>query len=227
MTLLTLPLLKLYLSPAGRYWQSFISATFVTLNMEIKEPAHAYNKKFYSIEEYLQMENAAVEKHEYYKGEIFAMSGAGNRHNIISINIIVSLGNSLKGKSCQPFGSDMRIHIPQNTLFTYPDISVICGDIINADEDENTATNPTVIIEILSPSTRNYDRGMKFMLYRAIPTLKEYILIEAESIHVEQFAINKEGLWQLKEFSNLEDQIILESLDVKLLLTDVYDRCKL
>ncbi len=199
----------------------------VTLNMEVNEPAHAYQKKFYSIEEYLQMENEAVEKHEYYKGEIFAMSGAGPRHNIISINIIVSLGNSLKGKSCQPFGSDMRIHIPENTLFTYPDISVICGDIINPGQDENSATNPTVIFEILSPSTRNYDRGVKFMLYRAIPTLKEYVLIEAESIHVEQFAINKEGLWQLKEFSGKEDELTLESLNVNLMLRDIYDRCKL
>ena len=201
--------------------------TFVTLNMEIKEPAHAHNKKFYSIAEYLQMENEALEKHEYYKGEIFAMSGAGNRHNIIAINIIVSLANSLKGKSCQPFGSDMRIHIPQNTLFTYPDISIICGDIINADEDENSTTNPTVIIEILSPSTRNYDRGVKFMLYRAIPTLKEYLLVEAESIHVEQFAINRDGLWQLKEFSSQDDQLTLESINVDLILKDIYDRCKL
>lgn len=199
----------------------------VTLNMEVNEPAHAYNKKFYSIEKYLQIENEAIEKHEYYKGEISPMSRVGVKHNIISVNIIVSLGNSLKGKSCQPYGSDMRIHIPENTLFTYPDISVICGDITNPEEDENTATNPTIILEILSPSTRNYDRGIKFMLYRAIPTLKEYILIEAESIHVEQFAINKEGLWQLKEYSNLDDQIILESLEVKLLMKDVYDRCNL
>lgn len=195
--------------------------------MEVKEPAQAYQKKFYSIEEYLQMENEALEKHEYYQGEIFAMSGAGVRHNIISVNIIIALGNSLKGKSCQPYGSDMRIHIPQNTLFTYPDISVICGDITNPEEDENTATNPKVIFEILSPSTRNYDRGLKFMLYRAIPTLKEYILIEAESIHAEHFAINKEGLWQLKEYSGIEDKINLESLGVTLLIKDVYDRCNL
>ncbi|MEO8413776.1 MAG: Uma2 family endonuclease [Ginsengibacter sp.] len=195
--------------------------------MEIKEPAHAYNKKFYSIQEYLQMENEAVEKHEYYKGEIFDMSGAGNRHNIIAINIIGSLYISLKGRTCQPYGSDMRIHIPENTLFTYPDISVICGDIIAPGEDENSATNPTAIIEILSPSTRNYDRGVKFMLCRAIPTLKEYILVEAESIHVEQFAFNKEGLWQLKEFSGQNDQVMLESVNVKLLLGDIYERCKL
>ncbi len=195
--------------------------------MEVKEPAPAYQKKFYSIQEYLEMENEAFEKHEYYKGEIFAMSGAGPRHNIISINIIASLYNSLKGKSCQPYGSDMRIHIPQNTLFTYPDISIICGDIINPKEDENTATNPKIIFEILSPSTRNYDRGVKFMLYRAIATLKEYILIEGETIHIEHFAINNEGFWQLKEYSNVDDKIILESLEITLLLKDVYDRCKL
>ena len=123
--------------------------------METKEPAHSYQKKYYSIREYLEMENEAIEKHEYYKGEIFAMSGAGSRHNIISVNIIVSLGNSLKGKSCQPYGSDMRIHIPGNTLFTYPDISVFCGEVMILPEDENTATYPTALVEILSPSTRN------------------------------------------------------------------------
>jgi Uma2 family endonuclease len=121
----------------------------------------------------------------------------------------------------------MRIHIPENNLFTYPDISIITGDIINPPEDENTATNPTVIFKILSPSTRNCDRSVKFMLYRSIPTLKEYILVEAESIHVEQFAINKEGFWQLKEYSSQEDQLMLESLNVKLLVRDIYDRCKL
>ncbi|MEP7253432.1 MAG: Uma2 family endonuclease [Ginsengibacter sp.] len=195
--------------------------------MEVKEPAHAYEKKFYSIEEYLETENASFEKHEYYKGEIFAMSGAGARHNIVSINIIASLHNSLKGKSCQPYGSDMRIHIPENTLFTYPDISIICGDIISAKEDENTSTNPTIIFEILSPSTMNYDRGGKFMLYRAIPTLKEYMLVDPESVHIEQFAINKAGLWQLKEYSSIADRLNLESVGVTLLLEDIYDRCKL
>src|ERR1035441_7396936 len=120
----------------------------------------------------------------------------------------------------------MRIHIPENNLFTYPDISIITGDIINPAEADDTATNPTVIFKILSPSTRNCDRSVKFMLYKSIPTLKEYILVEAESIHVEQFAINKEGFWQLKEYSSQEDQLMLESLNVKLDRRSVYDRCK-
>ena len=195
--------------------------------MELKEPAHSYQKKFYSIQEYLEMEKDSIEKHEYYKGEIFAMAGAGSIHNIIFKNTLGNLFIALKGKGCQPYGSDMRIHIPENSLFTYPDISIICGDIINSGEDEDTATQPTVIIEILSPSTKNYDRGQKFMLYRAIPVLKEYILIDSESIHAEHFAINKEGLWQLKEHNNPEEKIIIESVNVQLMLQDVYEGTKL
>ncbi len=195
--------------------------------MEIEEPSHAYQKKFYSIQEYLEMENAALEKHEYYKGEIFAMSGAGNRHNIISINVILSLGKSLKGKGCRPYGSDMRINIPENTLFTYPDISIFCGEVKTLKEDQNTATSPAAIIEILSPSTRNYDRGEKFMLYRAIPSLTDYILIDAEAIHTEHFSINKEKLWQLKEYNKISEAIFLEIFDVKLSLEEIYEDCKL
>ena len=195
--------------------------------MEVKESAPAWQKKNYTVQEYLEMEKQALEKHEYYNGEIFAMSGASTRHNIISTNIIIALGIALKGKSCRPYGSDLRIHIPENSLFTYPDISIICGEVIASKEDEDTATQPTVIIEILSPSTKNYDRGVKFMLYRAIPALKEYILIDSKSIHAEYFAINKEGLWQLKEYNNPEEKIIIETLNVQLLLEDVYEGSKL
>jgi Uma2 family endonuclease len=195
--------------------------------MEVEEPSHAYQKKFYSIQEYLEMENEALEKHEYYKGEIFAISGASATHNIISVNIISALKISLKGKKCRPYGSDMRVNIPENSLFTYPDISIFCGEVITLREDENTAIQPTVIIEILSPSTRNYDRGEKFMLYRAIPSLKEYILVDSESIHVEHFAINKEGLWQLKEHSTSQEKIFIETLDLRLPLKEIYEDSQL
>jgi Uma2 family endonuclease len=195
--------------------------------MEVEEPSHAYQKKFYTIQEYLEMENKVLEKHEYYKGEIFAMSGASARHNIISVNIISALKISLKGKKCRPYGSDMRVNIPENSLFTYPDISIFCGEVITLREDENTAIQPTVIIEILSPSTRNYDRGEKFMLYRAIPSLKEYILVDSESIHVEHFAINKEGLWQLKEHNTSQEKIFIETLDLRLPLKEIYEDSQL
>ncbi len=195
--------------------------------MELKEPAPSYQKKFYTIREYLEMEKETLEKHEYYKGEIFAMAGAGNIHNIIFKNTFGNLFIALKGKNCQPYGSDFRIHIPENSLFTYPDISIICEDILNSKEDEETATQPTIIIEILSPFTKNYDRGEKFMLYRAIPALKEYILIDSESVHAEHFAINKEGLWQLKEYNKPEENIIIETLKVQLLLQEIYEGSKL
>lgn len=172
------------------------------------------------------MEKNSLEKHEYYQGEIFAMSGASNRHNIIASNISGNLFIALKGTSCRPFGSDMRIHIPENTLFTYPDISVICGEVKSSIEDNDTAIEPTVIFEILSPSTKNYDRGVKFMLYRNIPALKDYILVDSASVHVEHFAINKEGLWQLEEHNMLTDKIVMNSLGIELRMEDVYEDIK-
>lgn len=123
--------------------------------MEIHEPSPACNKQFISVKEYLVQEKESIQKHEYYKGEIFAMAGAGSRHNVIFKNVYLAVGIALKGKKCQPYGSDLRIHIPENSLFTYPDISIICNDIIFSPEDEDTAVAPTVIIKILSPATKN------------------------------------------------------------------------
>ncbi|HKB46022.1 MAG TPA: Uma2 family endonuclease, partial [Chitinophagaceae bacterium] len=151
--------------------------------MEIKEPAVAYGKNKMTIEEYLQFEKASDTKHEYYRGEVFAMSGVKPRHNVIAKNLMRDIATALRGKPCQPYGSDTRINIPENTLFTYPDISIICGDIIPSGYDEDTATQPVVVIEILSKSTRDYDRMGKFKLYRDIPALKEYILVDSESVN--------------------------------------------
>jgi len=106
------------------------------MDFELREPIVAYGKKKFTVEEYLEYENASVEKHEYFLGEIFAMSGPKVTHNIIAVNILSELKVKLKGKPCQPLGSDQRICIPQNTLFTYPDLSIICGEIITKDNDE-------------------------------------------------------------------------------------------
>ncbi len=141
--------------------------------MELREPVVAYGKTRLTIREYLEWERDATVKHEYYQGEVFAMSGAKVTHNIIGTNLLGSLGQRLKGKSCRPFNSDQRIHIPGNTLFTYPDLSIICGKIVTLDNDEWNILNPSVAIEVLSPATKNYDRGEKFRLYRAIGALKE------------------------------------------------------
>lgn len=195
--------------------------------MEVHEPSPAYNKQFVSVKEYLEQEKMSFKKHEYYKGEIFAMAGAGSRHNVIFSNIFIAIGIFLKGKKCRPYGSDLRIHIPENTLFTYPDISIICGDIINSPEDEDTAVEPTVIIEILSPATRNYDRGEKFMLYRDIKSLRDYVLIDSGSIHAEVFSINQNNLWELKEYKHESDILAINSIEFTMALRDIYEGTKL
>lgn len=191
--------------------------------MEVREPAVAYSKQKFSIEEYLEMENASIEKHEYYKGEIFAMSGAKVPHNVISENLFVALSNKLKGKKYKPYNSDQRIHIQSNTLFTYPDISIIYGEIITLNDDEYNVLNPSVIIEVLSKSKKNYDRGEKFKLYRNIPALKEYILADSESIHVEIFRLNKNKHWELEEYNSIEDTVYIKVIDERISSSEIYE----
>ena len=194
---------------------------------ELREPAVAYGKYKYTIEEYLQMEEASEEKHEYYQGEIFAMAGAKVPHNIISVNLIKLLGQKLKGKSCEPFNSDQRIYIPQNSLFTYPDISIICGEIVTLNNDDWNIINPVVIIEVLSKATKNYDRGDKFKLYRDIATLKEYILIDSETISIEAFRINDGGHWELEEYKKADNILLIKCIQVSIPVTEIYERTDL
>lgn len=186
----------------------------------LNEPAVDYNKRRYTIEEYLVMERASDIKHEYYQGEIFVMAGAGDRHNWMFTNIFGDLCMRLKDNPCRPYGSDMRMHIPENTLFTYPDISIYCGDPIEINED--TVIHPTIIIEILSKTTRNYDRGTKFKLYRDIPTLKEYILIDTETIGVKSWRINAHNQWQPEEYKTLQEIMEIPSAGISLSMQDIY-----
>ncbi|MEO7264024.1 MAG: Uma2 family endonuclease [Ferruginibacter sp.] len=195
--------------------------------MQIREPSVAYGHKKFTIEQYLEIENAATEKHEYYQGEIFAMSGAKLTHVQITGNIYGLFKNKLKGKPCQPYNSDLRIHIPPNTLFTYPDISIICGEPETLNNDEYNALNPIAIIEVLSPSTKNYDRGDKFKLYRDIPTLREYILVDSTSISVEQFYFNSQGNWELEEISRLETSLRFRNIEISFEMKEIYEGTKL
>ena len=191
--------------------------------MEVREPAIAYGKQKISIKEYLEMENAALEKHEYYQGEVFAMSGAKTPHNMVTSNLMAGLGIRLRGKSCKPFGSDMRVHVEANTLFTYPDISIVCGDIITLNNDDYNVLNPSVLIEVLSPSTKDYDRGGKFKLYRDISTLKEYILIDSLSINIEVFRLNETNHWELEEYRLVTETLKLQTVQAELPLVEIYE----
>ncbi|MCX7637460.1 MAG: Uma2 family endonuclease [Cyclobacteriaceae bacterium] len=188
---------------------------------EVREPIAEYKNLKASIAEYLAFERQSTEKHEYYRGEIFAMSGAGRTHNILFSNFFGALFTRLKGKPCRPFGPDMRLHIPENTLFTYSDIAVYCGEMKTMDEDN--ALNPVVIIEILSPSAKNYDRGEKFQLYRDIPSLKEYILVDSESVHIEVYRLNTSRHWELEEYKTVRDQLNIPSLQVIIPITEIYE----
>jgi Uma2 family endonuclease len=195
--------------------------------MPVKERVPSYNTKKISQADYLSLEKEALEKSEYYKGEIFAMAGASARHNKIFSNLFGNLFAELKGRPCQPYGSDLRIHIPENTLYTYPDISIICGDIVSSQLDEDTAIKPTALIEILSTATKDYDRGTKFKLYRDIPTLLEYILVDSESVSIEVFRKNSSAHWELEEYKTLEEIMIIGCVGINMLLSEIYDGTKL
>ena len=186
----------------------------------VNEPAVKYAV---TQEAYLEAENAALDKHEYFEGEIFAMGGASPNHNEIFSNLFTDIGGKLKGSGCKPYGSDFRVNIPKNTLYTYPDISIVCGKPLILDTDKNTFLNPSVIIEILSKSTRNYDRGTKFKLYRDMDSLQEYILVDSQAISIEKFKRLPDNSWQLTEFKTLEESLTINKVNITLQLKDIYE----
>lgn len=193
----------------------------------LNEPEAAYQKAFYTVAEYLEMEKVSDTKHEFFRGEIFAMAGASVRHVIITTNLLTQIALKLKGKPCQPYGSDLRIHIPENSLYTYPDISIICGDPIASADDADTIISPVALIEILSPSTKDYDRGGKFKLYRDIPSLKEYILVDSEAINIEVFRLNAGGHWELEEYKTKSSALEINTVSLSIPLPEIYDRTNL
>jgi len=195
------------------------------MDNRVEEPAPKLN--YISPEEYLARERVSPTKNEYFDGEIFAMSGASIKHNIIFGNLFVILGNALKGKPCMPFGSDFRVHVQENGLYTYPDISIVCQDAeVIDDEYKDNLLNPSVLIEILSKSTRDYDKGRKFFLYKSIPTLKEYILIDSLNILVKIFRRNDDNSWTLTEYTKESDSFNILAFDLTVRMNDVYEKLK-
>ncbi len=179
--------------------------------------------KFITPEEYLHLERASEERHEYFNGEIFAMSGASREHNLISANTNRHIGAQLDELPCELYQSDMRVKITPTGLYTYPDIVISCGTPKFEDTELDTLLNPTVIIEVLSSSTEKYDRGKKFQHYRNISTLKEYLLIAQDNIHIEQFA-KQSSLWIYTDANSLDDVLTLASIECTLALSSVYKK---
>src|SRR5438045_3140164 len=142
-------------------------------------------KTYLTPDRYLAIEREADYKSEYFGGEMFMMAGASEQHNLITTNVVREFSTQLKGRPCKAYANDMRVKVAPTGLFTYPDVVVACGDIHFDDEQKDTLTNPTVIIEVLSKSTEAYDRGEKFVHYRRLDSLQEYLLVSQDQYRIE------------------------------------------
>jgi Uma2 family endonuclease len=176
----------------------------------------------YTEAEYLAIERDVETKHEYYRGEMFAMSGASRQHNRITVNISALFHDQLKNRKCEHFINDMRVKVEASSLYTYPDVVITCHEPRFLDQNVDTLLNPQVIIEVLSDSTEKYDRGKKFEQYRTIPSLREYVLISQDRAHIDRFALNEQGQWVLNDASGLDAVIELVTIGCRLPLAEVY-----
>jgi Uma2 family endonuclease len=176
----------------------------------------------HSIAAYLESEKKSDIKHEFYKGEIFAMAGASIQHNQIASNAHVAIGSFISDKDCTIFQSDLKIHVELNSLFTYPDLSIVCGTIATLENHKDIVTNPSVLVEVLSDTTQDYDRGGKFKLYRDIPSLKEYVLISSLEVLVEKYTKQEDGTWILHEYKTLNDFFKIDVIAMQVELKGLY-----
>ena len=174
--------------------------------------------------EYLAAERAAETKSEYYAGQVVAMTGASLAHNRIVANLIKVLARQLEGTPCEVLPSDMRLHVVASGLYTYPDVTIVCGEPKLEDEHRDTLLNPAVVIEVLSPSTERYDRGRKAEHYRQIPSLQEYLIVAQDAARIERYHRRGEREWTLTEAIGLEESVQLASVPSSLDLREVYDR---
>ena len=182
-------------------------------------------RKYISPEEYLATERESLERHEYFDGEIFQMAGASLNHAAITGNVGAELHAQLKGRDCRVLQTDMRVHIPKTGLFTYPDILVVCGKPqLLPDKYLDTLTNPTLIIEVLSSSTEDYDKGAKFDNYRSLESLREYVLVSHDTKKVMRYTKQTDGSWNLMDFIGDKTEIELVSIECTLAFEDIYDK---
>jgi Uma2 family endonuclease len=180
--------------------------------------------KRYTPQEYYALEHEAEYKSDYYRGEIFNMSGGTANHSLISANVTREVGNHLKGKPCRAYESNLRLAILATGLRCYPDVSVYCGPLEFDPEDRSTgtATNPTLLFEVLSKSTEGYDRGLKAENYRRIESLRAYVLVSQVNAHVEIYERQAGGQWLLRDANGLDAVLKLPAIDIDLPLSEIY-----
>jgi Uma2 family endonuclease len=183
----------------------------------------ALPRKYLTPEEYLAIEREAEWKSEYYQGEMFAMAGGSEAHNRLIVNFTGELFSRLKGSNCLVNSSDLRVQVNEAGLYTYPDLSIVCGQPKSADGFKDNLTNPVAIIEILSASTEAYDRGEKFLLYRQLPSLREYVLVSQQKPFVDQYIRDDDGRWFVLMTQGLESVVTLQSCGVSIPMSALYE----
>lgn len=175
-----------------------------------------------SPEEYLELERTSLTKNEFVYGQIIAMAGGTPRHSFVISNIHIALGIALRGKQCFIFNADLRVCVRWGDLITYPDVTAVCGALQYVDEKRDTLINPTFIVEVLSPSTKSFDRSEKARLYRMLPSLMEYLLVEPEPVEIEHYRRLPNGNWELATIRDREATLRLESLACEIPVTEIY-----
>ncbi|MBW4634587.1 MAG: Uma2 family endonuclease [Iphinoe sp. HA4291-MV1] len=181
-------------------------------------------KRYYTPEEYLELEEKAEYKSEYRDGEIVPMTGGTTNHNEIALSLAASLKFALKGQNYRVYIGDVRLWIPRYRQHTYPDVMVIQGQPVYTGTNTTTVMNPLLIAEVLSKSTKNYDQGDKFLYYRSIPEFKEYILIDQYHHHVMQYVKTAEGQWLFTELEGESATLSLQTVDFQIQLSDLYEQ---
>ena len=177
-----------------------------------------------SAEQYLALERVAPDRGEYAFGHRTLLPRGNPRHSLIVTNLAAELSQRLKSEPCRVFSTHLRLRIDTTGFYTYPDVMVVCGEMAFADDQKDTVLNPALIAEVLSESTKDYDRGGKFAHYRGIPSLREYLLIAQKEHHVEHFSRQDDGRWILWESNRDEDLISLPSLDIRIPISEIYDK---
>lgn len=178
-------------------------------------------------EEYLAIERRAETKSEYLDGEMFPMTGGSRWHGLVITNLLRELSQKLKGIDCEVYPGDVRVHIPATGLYTYPDATVVADVPRFLDGVSDTLLNPTLIVEVLSPTTEAYDRGKKFQHYKAIGSLAEYVLVSQETPRIEKHTRQNDGRWSMEIISGLGQKVVLSSIGCELSLAEIYDKVPL
>ena len=178
--------------------------------------------RVFSPEEYLSIERNADFKSEFFNGQIITMSGATVPHVFINANLGRAVGNRIAGSGCREAGSDLKVRTPTKGMFSYPDLTVVCGTPLLHDAKRDVLLNPTVIFEILSPSTESVDRGEKFLMYQELESLREYVLVSQNTPRVEWYLRGENNLWMPSVAIGLSASVILSSISITLPLSEIY-----